>query len=132
MGIPTGWVAALYVRAAGSAPAHVFARPGVRFDRYNKLLVNELELAFRTPDRTQNQFALAEEQKTRFRAAMATAFDALEALRSDPDLPLRCRKAAKAVFSLEAGTNAYRKLYAEILGPADPTAATSAAARAAS
>lgn len=51
-----------------------FARPGVRFDRYNKLLVNELELAFRTPDRTQNEFALAEEQKTRFRAAMATAF----------------------------------------------------------
>ena len=51
-----------------------FARPGVRFDRYKKLLVNELELAFRTPDRTQNQFPLGEDQKTRFRAAMATAF----------------------------------------------------------
>jgi hypothetical protein len=51
-----------------------FARPGVRFSQYNKLLVNELELAFHTPDRSQNQFALGEDQKTRFRAAMAVAF----------------------------------------------------------
>jgi hypothetical protein len=51
-----------------------FARPGVRFSRYEKLLVNELELAFHTPDRSQNQFPLGEDQKTRFRAAMATAF----------------------------------------------------------
>jgi len=51
-----------------------FVRPGVEFSRYNKLLVNELELAFRTPDRSQNQFPLGEDQKTRFRAAMAVAF----------------------------------------------------------
>lgn len=51
-----------------------FVRPGVRFSHYNKLLVNELELAFRTPDRSQDQFPLGEDQKTRFRAAMATAF----------------------------------------------------------
>lgn len=51
-----------------------FVRPGVNFSNYNKLLVNELELAFRTPDRSQNQFALGEDQKTRFRAAMAVAF----------------------------------------------------------
>ncbi len=37
-------------------------------------MVKELELAFRTPDREQNQFPLGEDQKTRFRAAMATAF----------------------------------------------------------
>lgn len=51
-----------------------FARPGVRFSQYRKLLVNELELAFRTPDRSQNQFPLGEDQKTRFRAAMSVAF----------------------------------------------------------
>jgi hypothetical protein len=51
-----------------------FVRPGVRFADYKKLMVGELELAFRTPDREQNQFLLGEDQKTRFRAAMATAF----------------------------------------------------------
>ena len=51
-----------------------FVRHGVDFSKYNKLLVNELELAFRTPDRSQNQFPLGEDQKTRFRAAMAVAF----------------------------------------------------------
>ncbi len=51
-----------------------FVRPGVRFADYTTLIVDELELAFRTPDREQNQFALGEDQKTRFRAAMATAF----------------------------------------------------------
>jgi hypothetical protein len=51
-----------------------FVRPGVTFADYTKLMVDELELAFRTPDREQNQFPLGEDQKTRFRAAMATAF----------------------------------------------------------
>ena len=51
--------------------------------------------------------------------AMATALNKLEALRSDPHLPSRCRTAAEEVFSLEAGTVAYRKLYAEILGHSD-------------
>ena len=51
-----------------------FVRPGVTFANYGKLMVDELELAFRTPDREQNQFPLGEDQKTRFRAAMATAF----------------------------------------------------------
>ena len=51
-----------------------FVRPGLDFSHYNKLMVNELELAFRTPDRSQNQFPLGEDQKTRFRAAMAVAF----------------------------------------------------------
>ena len=51
-----------------------FVRPGVRFASYRKLMVDELELAFRTPDREQNQFPIGEDQKTRFRAAMATAF----------------------------------------------------------
>ena len=51
-----------------------FVRPGVTFADYTKLMVDELELAFRTPDREQNQFPLGEDQKTRFRAGMATAF----------------------------------------------------------
>lgn len=51
-----------------------FVRPGIRFSNYKKLMVDELELAFRTPDRAQNQFPLGEDQKTRLRAAMATAF----------------------------------------------------------
>ncbi len=51
-----------------------FLRPGVTFADYSKLMVEELELAFRTPDREQNQFPLGEDQKTRFRADMATAF----------------------------------------------------------
>ena len=54
-------------------------------------------------------------------ASMALVLDELGTLRSDPDLPSRCRKAAEEVFSLEAGTKAYGKLYADILGhPAPP------------
>ena len=64
-------------------------------------------------------------------AAMTTALDELEALRSDPDLPSRCRKAAEEIFSLEAGTEAYRKLYADILGHPDSPEAAPAAANAA-
>jgi hypothetical protein len=51
-----------------------YVRPGVTFADYKKLMVSELELAFRTPDRSENQFPLGEDQKTRFRAVMATAF----------------------------------------------------------
>jgi len=51
-----------------------FIRPGVNFGAYHKLRVNELELAYRTPDRSQNEFPLGEDQKTRLRAAMAVAF----------------------------------------------------------
>jgi len=42
--------------------------------------------------------------------------DELEVLLADPELSTRCRKAAEGVFSLEAGTQAYRELYADILG----------------
>lgn len=46
---------------------------------------------------------------------MAAAWDELQALLADPDLPRRCRAAAEQVFSLHAGTQAYQRLYAEIL-----------------
>lgn len=47
---------------------------------------------------------------------MARAFDELERLRCDPELPYRCRAAAEAVFSLEGGIKAYAALYGRVLG----------------
>jgi glycosyltransferase involved in cell wall biosynthesis len=54
--------------------------------------------------------------KDKTETAMAEAVDQLEILRLDPDLCLRCQRAAKEVFSLEAGIDAYRTLYARIIG----------------
>ena len=50
---------------------------------------------------------------------MEGAFEALETLMLDPDLSKRCRATAEAVFSLEAGTEAYREIYASILNTKD-------------
>lgn len=50
-------------------------------------------------------------------AAMQAALDDLDVLMDDPELPHRCRKAAEEIFSLESGTNAYKKLYQNILLP---------------
>lgn len=47
--------------------------------------------------------------------AMSAALDALDLVMQDPDLPRRCRHAAETVFSLSGGTEAYRKLYRQIL-----------------
>lgn len=46
---------------------------------------------------------------------MSVALDELYALLADPELPLRCRRAAEEVFSLDAGTSAYIKLYEKVL-----------------
>jgi len=46
---------------------------------------------------------------------MLAAWNELQALLADPDLKRRCRQAAEEVFSLEAGTAAYARLYDEIL-----------------
>lgn len=48
-------------------------------------------------------------------AEMNTSFDELQILLADPELATRCRRAAEEVFSLQAGTDRYRKLYADIL-----------------
>jgi glycosyltransferase involved in cell wall biosynthesis len=48
--------------------------------------------------------------------AAERALDALESLLSDPETGARCRLAAEAIFSLEAGCDAYRALYRDILG----------------
>jgi glycosyltransferase involved in cell wall biosynthesis len=46
--------------------------------------------------------------------AMAAAWSELLALLEDPDLASRCRKAAEEIFSLEAGTASYARLYYEL------------------
>lgn len=51
---------------------------------------------------------------------MERAYDALVALLADPELPARCRRAAEEVFSLAAGTEAYRRVYAEAIGAPAP------------
>ncbi|MDA9900446.1 glycosyltransferase [Planktomarina temperata] len=59
---------------------------------------------------------------------MKVAFEELQQLIEDPDLPNRCRATAEELFSLNAGTEAYRELYAEILGhPEAPEIKTAAA-----
>lgn len=51
-----------------------FMRPGVNFSDYQELLLSESELAFRTPDRTKQQFPLTAEQKNRFRQLLDAQF----------------------------------------------------------
>jgi len=53
-----------------------FVRPGVNFGHYKKVLVSESELAFKTPDRSQQQFLLSDEQKDRFRQTLDEQFAA--------------------------------------------------------
>ncbi len=51
-----------------------FMRPGVNFSDYQELLLSESELAFRTPDRSKQQFPLTAEQKNRFRQLLDAQF----------------------------------------------------------
>ena len=51
---------------------------------------------------------------------MNAAWDELVALLEEPDLAARCRRAAEEVFSLSAGTKAYRALYSNILDAPQP------------
>ena len=51
-------------------------RPDTDFRAYSKLEIVDPELAFRTPDRTERQFPLSEEQVERFRDGLIAAFDA--------------------------------------------------------
>jgi len=54
--------------------------------------------------------------------AMAIAWSELLALLNDPDLASRCRKAAEEVFSLEAGTASYARLYYDLTDGDHPCA----------
>ncbi len=60
------------VDARGIDTAYV--RPGIDFRAYTGLLVEEPELAFRTPDRSKQQFPLTNAQKSRFRELLAQKF----------------------------------------------------------
>ena len=51
-----------------------FVRPGINFSDYRELLLSESELAFRTPDRTKQEFPLTAEQKNRFRELLDAQF----------------------------------------------------------
>lgn len=51
-----------------------FVRPGVKFGAYTALLLEEPELAFRTPDRSKQQFPLTEDQKIQFRGLLHEQF----------------------------------------------------------
>ena len=53
-----------------------FLRPGIDFGAYSSLRLEEVELAFRTPDRSKQQFPLTEEQKSKFRELLTQAFRA--------------------------------------------------------
>tara|TARA_R110002049_G_scaffold241333_3_gene415187 strand:- start:4740 stop:5069 length:330 start_codon:yes stop_codon:yes gene_type:complete len=55
---------------------------------------------------------------------MSQTLEELDRLLADPTLPARCRAAAETVFSLKAGTQSYRALYATILAPASQSAAS--------
>ena len=49
-------------------------RSDVLFSVYTGVMLDEVEVAFRTPDRSQRQFPLDAEQKTRFQEALTQAF----------------------------------------------------------
>jgi Protein of unknown function (DUF3313) len=53
--------------------ARAEVRPGVNFTHYKAVQARAPELEFRTPDRSQMQFPLSDEQKTRFREALAAS-----------------------------------------------------------
>jgi glycosyltransferase involved in cell wall biosynthesis len=52
---------------------------------------------------------------------MKTALENLRELMQDPDLPTRCRATAATLYSLDAGTEAYRSIYSSILQDEDST-----------
>ena len=60
------------VDARGIDTAYV--RPGIDFRAYTGLLVEQPELAFRTPDRSKRQFPLTNAQKSRFGELLAQKF----------------------------------------------------------
>lgn len=80
------------INAEGLAPVAArrldtaFVRPGVDFGAYQRLQPGNLELAYRTPDRSKQQFALNEEQKARFRQLLIDAFRNEFAANSDLEM----------------------------------------------
>ncbi len=53
---------------------HAQVRPDVVFSVYTGVMLDDVELAFRTPDRSQRQFPLDDEQKARFHDMLSQAY----------------------------------------------------------
>lgn len=51
-----------------------FVRPGVDFSQYTSVVLGEIELAFRTPNRAERQFPLSSDQRMQFQAMLLEAF----------------------------------------------------------
>lgn len=51
-----------------------YARPDVQFGNYDSIILDAPELAFRTPDRSQREFPLQDEQRTRLLDVLSDAF----------------------------------------------------------
>ncbi len=69
---PTNYEGLVDVRVQTLDYAQV--RPDVVFSVYTGLILGNIELAFRTPDRSEGQFPISDEQKTRFHDALKSAF----------------------------------------------------------
>ena len=52
----------------------VFGRLGTDFTNYDGVIVNDVQLAFRTPDRSKNQFPVNKENKDRFKSFLKDQF----------------------------------------------------------
>ena len=52
----------------------VQARPGIDLSNYDSVMFDDVELAFRTPDRSKQEFPLSAQQKADFHAALHEAF----------------------------------------------------------
>lgn len=53
---------------------HAQVRPDVVFSVYSGVMLDDVDLAFRTPDRSVQQFPLTQEQKDRFHDTLTSAF----------------------------------------------------------
>ena len=72
------------VRSAVFDEAQV--RPGIDLSRYDAVKFDDIELAFRTPDRSKQEFPLSAEQKADFQAALQRAFEAEFSTMTSPRL----------------------------------------------
>lgn len=106
-----------------------FVRPGVNFSRYSAVMITESELAFRTPDRSKNEFPLSDEQKLRFRELLdqqfATELGRLQNLSVTDtpgpdvlDLHVRVQDILAKVPPRAAGQTGWGSLFLEALGEA--------------
>ena len=53
---------------------HAQVRPDVVFSVYTGVMLDDVEVAFRTPDRSERQFPLDDEQKTNFQECLSQAY----------------------------------------------------------